>query len=219
MIEARRHHQPPTVDRPATRPFVFIADDDLSIRESLESLIRSAGWQVQSFGSAGELLAHPQPSVPRCLLLDMELPDASGLDVQTTLAGGGAPMPIVFMTGHADIAMTVRAMKAGALEFLTKPFRTDVLLHAIEHALEISEARLRREAEIETLRRRHAWLTRREAEVMKFVVAGRLNKQIAAELDISEITVKAHRGKMMRKMMARSVPELVRMAARLGLDE
>jgi FixJ family two-component response regulator len=220
MIEARTPIRPAsTAERPDRNPLVLVVDDDISVRESLESLIHAAGWHARSFGSARELLAHPRPDTPSCLLLDVELPDANGLDLQRTLASEDAHTPILFMTAHADVAMTVRAMKAGALEFLTKPLHTDALLQAIEQALHVSDMRLRRKAEIEVLRKRHGSLTPREATVMKHVIAGRLNKQIAGDLGISEITVKAHRGQVMRKMLARSVPELVRMAAKLGLGE
>jgi len=209
--------QPREAFRADSVPCVFIVDDDISVRESLELLINSAGWQALPFACAAEFLACPKVSAPSCLLLDVALPDVNGLDLQDRFAPDGAATPIVFITGSVDIPMTVRAMKAGAMEFLTKPLREDELLPAIERALEVSGAQLRRDAEMAALRNRHASLTRREAEVMSLVVAGRLNKQVAAELGISEITVKAHRGKLMRKMTARTLPDLVKMAGRLGI--
>ena len=198
------------------KPMVFIVDDDVSFRGFLKSLIESAGWKSESFASAHEFLSRPRALVPSCLLLDVGLPDINGLDVQQRLAGRN-DMPIIFITGHADVAVTVRAMKAGAAEFLTKPCKCDVLLEAVALAVEQSTAALGQEAEMQALRGRYAALSRREREVMGLVVAGRLNKQVGSELGISEITVKAHRGKMMRKMNARSLPDLVTMAARLGV--
>ena len=201
---------------PAAKPVVFIVDDDVSFREFLKSLIESAGWHSETFGSAGEFLARPRALVPSCLVLDVGLPDINGLDVQQRLADRN-DMPIIFITGQVDVAMTVRAMKAGATEFLTKPVKNDVLLKAIGYAVEQSMAALDQEAEMQALRARYAALSRREREVMALVVAGRLNKQVGGELGISEITVKAHRGKMMRKMDARCLPNLVNMAAKLAL--
>ena len=198
------------------KPMVFIVDDDVSFRGFLKSLIESAGWNSESFASAHEFLSRPRALVPSCLLLDVGLPDINGLDVQQRLADRN-DMPIIFITGHADVAVTVRAMKAGAAEFLTKPCKCDVLLEAVALAVEQSTAALGQEAEMQALRGRYAALSRREREVMGLVVAGRLNKQVGSELGISEITVKAHRGKMMRKMNARSLPDLVTMAARLGV--
>jgi len=195
---------------------VFVVDDDVSFGGFLKRLIESAGWQSETFASAREFLSHPQALVPSCVVLDVGLPDINGLDVQQRLADR-SDMPIIFITGQADVAMTVRAMKAGAAEFLTKPFRNDVLLEAIGHAVVRSKAALDREAEMQALRERYASLSRREREVMALVVAGRLNKLVGGELGISEITVKAHRGKMMRKMNARCLPELVHMAAKLGV--
>jgi len=197
-------------------PIVFVVDDDASVRESLELLIDSAGWHAQTFACAMEFLASPRSSSPSCLVLDVSLPDFNGLDVQERIAADRVDTPIIFITGYGDVPMTVRAMKAGAIEFLTKPFRNDVLLDAIAKALERSRTILSDEAEMRVLRERQASLSHRECEVMALVVAGRLNKQVADELRISEITVKAHRGKVMRKMMARSLPHLVNMAARLG---
>jgi FixJ family two-component response regulator len=198
----------------APKPIVFVVDDDVSFREFLKRLIESAGWQPETFASAREFLSRPRALVPSCVVLDVGLPDINGLDVQQRLADRN-DMPIIFITGYADVAMTVRAMKAGAAEFLTKPFRSDVMLEAIGHAVKRSRAALDQEAEMQVLRGRYASLSGREREVMALVVAGRLNKQVGGELGISEITVKAHRGKMMRKMNARSLPELVNMAAKL----
>jgi len=195
---------------------VFVVDDDVSFGGFLKRLIEAAGWQSETFASAREFLSHPQALVPSCVVLDVGLPDINGLDVQQRLADR-SDMPIIFITGQTDVAMTVRAMKAGAAEFLTKPFGNDVLLEAIRHAIERSTAALGQEAEMQALRGRYASLSGREREVMALVAAGRLNKLVGSELGISEITVKAHRGKMMRKMNARSLPELVHMAAKLGV--
>jgi FixJ family two-component response regulator len=202
---------------PHATPVVFVVDDDASVRESLELLIRCAGWQPEIFASAQEFLARTRVGIPSCLVLDVTLPDLNGLDVQRRIAGDRTDMPIIFITGDGDVAMAVQAMKAGAVEFLQKPFGDDVLLNAIRDAIERSYAALDQEAEIAALRDCYASLSRREREVMTLVVSGRLNKQVAAELGISEITVKAHRGNLMRKMKAGSLPDLVRMAARLGL--
>ncbi|TIM05619.1 response regulator [Mesorhizobium sp.] len=196
---------------------VFVVDDDVSVRESLELLIRSAGWQSETFESAREFLACPRPVVPNCLILDVNLPDLNGLDLQQSVSVERTDMPIIFVTGYGDVPMTVKAMKAGAAEFLTKPFSDEVLLTAIEQALERSRSSLALNFEIHELRDRHASLSRREQEVMALVVSGLLNKQVGFELGISEITVKAHRGQVMRKMKARSLPDLVNMAARLGI--
>ena len=202
---------------PDATPVVFVVDDDVSVRESLELLIRCAGWQPETFASSQEFLARPRISVPSCLVLDVSLPGLNGLDLQGRVAVERPDMPIIFITGYGDVPMTVRAMKAGAVEFLTKPFNHDVLLSAIRQAIERSRAALDREAEIRAIRECYASLTRRERQVMDLVVSGRLNKQVGGELGISEITVKAHRGKVMQKMMADSLPELVKMAARLRL--
>ncbi|WP_339464307.1 MULTISPECIES: response regulator transcription factor [unclassified Pseudomonas] len=194
-------------------PVVFVVDDDVSVRESLELLIRFAGWQPRLFESAQDFLNAPRPLVPSCLVLDINLPDLNGLDLQTTIAGDRRKIPIIFITGYGDIPLTVRALKAGAVEFLTKPFSDDVLLKAMADALEISQATLEGEKNLRTLLEAYQTLTPREQEIMASVVSGRLNKIIAADLNISEITVKAHRGKVMRKMKARSLAELVKMAA------
>jgi FixJ family two-component response regulator len=196
---------------------VFVVDDDVSVRESLELLIRSAGWQPKTFESAQEFLSCPRALVPNCLILDVNLPDLSGLDLQRFVSVDRTDMPIIFVTGYGDVPMTVKAMKAGAVEFLTKPFSDEVLLAAIEQALERSGNLLALDSEIHVLRDRYASLSRREHEVMALVVSGLLNKQVGFELGISEITVKAHRGQVMRKMKARSLPDLVNMAAKLGI--
>ena len=201
---------------PYATAIVFVVDDDVSVRESLELLISCAGWQPETFASAQEFLVRPRIPVPSCLVLDVSLPGLNGLDLQKRVAER-TDMPIIFITGHGDVPMTVQAMKAGAVEFLTKPFSDDVLLEAIRHAIARSHAALGREAEIQALRARYASLTSREREVMTLVVAGRLNKQVGGELGISEITVKAHRGKVMQKMNANSLPHLVKMAAKLRL--
>jgi FixJ family two-component response regulator len=201
---------------PDVTSIVFVVDDDVSVRESLELLIRSAGWQPELFASARDFLSHPRPTVPCCLVLDVTLPGLNGLELQQQLADR-TEMPIIFITGHGDVPTTVRAMKAGAVEFLTKPFKDDVLLIAIRGAIERSRAALRLAAEMRTLTTCYESLTPRERDVMALVVAGLLNKQVGGELGISEITVKAHRGQVMRKMKADSLPELVTMAARLGL--
>jgi FixJ family two-component response regulator len=197
-------------------PTVFVVDDDISVRESLELLIMSGGWKAETFGSAQAFLSRPRATVPCCLLLDVTLPGLNGLDLQQQLVER-TEMPIIFITGYGDVPTSVRAMKAGAVEFLTKPLKDDVLLEAIRHALERSRVALRQESELQVLRSCYASLTPREREVMALVVSGLLNKQVGGELDISEITVKAHRGQVMRKMHAASLPELVTMAARLGL--
>lgn len=198
-------------------PIVFVVDDDISVRESLELLIASAGWRPETFASAPDFLARPRVSVPSCLVLDVTLPGLNGLELQQQLADR-TEMPIIFITGYGDVPMSVRAMKAGAVEFLTKPFNDDVLVQAIGNAIERSRTALRLDAERRALRTCYESLTPREREVMTLVVAGLLNKQVGGELGISEITVKAHRGQVMRKMKAGSLPDLVTMAARLGLE-
>ncbi len=201
----------------ASKATVFIVDDDISVRESLELLIANCGWQPEVFASAHEFLAHPRQAGPSCLILDMTLPDLHGLELQKRISGERLDMPIIVITGHGDIPMTVQAMKAGAIEFLTKPFGPDVLLRAIESALGRSRAAISEQADLQALRDRHRALSVREQEVLALVVRGMLNKQVGGELGISEITVKAHRGRMMRKMKARSLAELINMAARLRL--
>jgi FixJ family two-component response regulator len=196
-------------------PIVFVVDDDISVRESLELLIQSAGWRAETFASAQEFLSRPRVLDPSCLVLDVSLPGLNGLELQKRVAGERTDMPIIFITGHGDVPMTVEAMKAGAVEFLTKPFSDDVLLTAIRRALERSRVALADEAEMQVLRDRHAALTPREREVMALVVSGLLNKQVGGELGISEITVKAHRGQVMQKMKANSLADLVKMSAKL----
>jgi len=198
-------------------PVVFVVDDDFSVREALDSLIRQAGWRPELFASAQDFLAHPRVLVPSCLVLDVTLPGLNGLELQSLIAGDRRDMPIIFITGHADVPMSVKAMKAGAVEFLTKPVPEEVLVGAIEGAIARSRVALDREAELQSLRRRHSHLTPREREVMAMVVRGLLNKQVAGELGMVEMTVKAHRGQVMRKMNAASFADLVNMAAKLGL--
>lgn len=200
---------------PAPLPIVFVVDDDISVRESLELLIESNGLRPETFESAQEFLARPRVKVPSCLVLDVSLPGLNGLELQKRVAAERTDMPIIFITGHGDVPKTVQAMKAGAIEFLTKPFSDEVLLSAIRQALERSRVLLGEEAELQTLRDRFASLTPREREVMALVVSGLLNKQVGGELGISEITVKAHRGQVMQKMKADSLADLVKMAGRL----
>jgi len=195
-------------------PVVFVVDAEASVRDLLELLIQRAGWQPEVFACAQGFLSRPRVLTPSCLILDVTLPDLNGLDLQKLVADR-IEMPVIFITAHADVSTAVRAMKAGAVEFLTKPFNDDVLLTAIRSALERSRVALSREAEIRVLRDHYASLSQRERQVMALVVAGLLNKQVAGELGISEITVKAHRGKVMQKMKADSIADLVRMAARL----
>ncbi len=215
MVPSRR--APGSIGVPAvpqTPSIVFVVDDDVSVRESLELLIKDAGWQADLFASAQEFLSRPPPTVPRCLVLDVTLPGLDGLALQKRLTDRH-DMPIIFITGHGNVPMSVQAMKAGAVEFLTKPLRDDVLVKAIHDALERSRAALQLDLEMSALKGCFESLTPREREVMAWVVSGLLNKQVAGELGISEITVKAHRGKVMRKMKADSLPHLVTMAARL----
>jgi FixJ family two-component response regulator len=196
-------------------PVVFVVDDDISVRESLEALVHCVGWQVETFSSAREFLARPHAGGPSCLVLDIGLPDLNGLDLQERIAIDRIGMPIIFITGHGDVPMTVRAMKAGAVEFFLKPWGDESLLSALGNALARSEVLVRQEAALASLRRRYASLSGRERQVMTLVTSGMLNKQVGGELGISEITVKAHRGKTMQKMGAGSLAELVTMGARL----
>ena len=198
-------------------PIVFVVDDDISVRESLELLIRNAGWQPELFETAQDFLSRQRVAVPNCLVLDVTLPGLNGIDLQKQVARERTDMPIIFITGHGNIPMTVQAMKEGAVEFLTKPFGEEVLLNAIRLALERSRNALDQETQLQALRDRYASLSPREREVMALVVRGLLNKQVGFELGISEITVKAHRGQVMRKMYAGSFADLVNIAAKLGL--
>jgi FixJ family two-component response regulator len=214
----------PTVDyemsaspRPITTPIVFIVDDDVSVRESLELLVRSENWKPETFASAREFLNHPRKPVPSCLVLDLSLPGLNGLELQKRLAVEPINTPIIFISGHGDIPKSVQAMKAGALEFLTKPLDNDTLVGAIRKALERSRLALAQDAEMQELLSRYTSLTSREKQVMTLVVSGLLNKQVGGELGISEITVKAHRGQVMQKMKADSLATLVKLAAKLGV--
>ncbi|MFT0860263.1 response regulator transcription factor [Ancylobacter sp. G4_0304] len=208
----------PRRGEPAAEPVVIVVDDDIALREALSSLFRSIGLKVQLFGSAAELMAASLPDTPRCLVLDIRLPGVSGLDFQSQLARSGLNMPVIFMTGYGDIPMTVRAMKAGAVDFLTKPFRDQDILDAVSTAIE--QDRVRREADRAASGVQDAYqtLTPREKEVMALVTSGLMNKQVAAAVNLSEITVKIHRGHVMRKMGARSLADLVRMAELLGIE-
>ena len=201
-----------------TNAMVFVVDDDRSVREALGSLVRSVGLSVQTFKSAQEFLRHEPLNVPACLVLDVRLPGLSGLDLQQELAKASVQIPIIFITGHGNIPMSVRAMKAGAVEFLTKPFRDQDLLNAIQQSIERDRAARKERSQMADLRERYESLTAREREVMALVVRGLLNKQVAGELGISEITIKVHRGQVMQKMQAQSLAELVRMAGRLGIS-
>lgn len=215
MKSASQGKEPSATDpRSLATPTVYIVDDDISVRESLELLVRFAGWDPRAFASAEEFLSHPRVLAPSCLLLDVTLPDLSGLDLQKRIVDR-VHMPIIFITGHGDVPMSVQAMKAGAVEFLTKPLDDEVLLAAIAAAVERSHVALGQAIELAGLRELHASLTPREREIMGLVVLGLLNKQVGANLGISEITVKAHRGQVMRKMKADSLADLVTIAARL----
>ena len=219
-IGSTGHYLAPEAGRRAgigdAAPTVFVVDGDIAVRHSLARLIRTAGWEPEPFASAEEFLLHPRATVPCCVILDLKLPGLSGLELQRQLAGR-LDIPIIFMTGHSDVQMTVQAMKAGAVEFLTKPVNDTVVLHAIGAAIERSCAVLRRHSEVRMLREYYATLTPRERQVMALVVSGLLNKQVGGELGINEATVKAHRGQVMRKMKADSLPHLVKTAIRLGL--
>lgn len=211
-------HEPRFFPMASATPIVFVVDDDVSVRESLELLIRCEGWKSEIFASAQEFLARPRVTVPSCLVLDVSLPGFNGLELQKRVAADRTEMPIIFITGYGNVPMTVQAMKAGAVEFLTKPFNDEVLLKAIRQALERSRAALDHQIEIKALRDCYESLTLRERQVMALVVSGRLNKQVGGELGISEITVKAHRGRVMQKMKAESLADLVKIASRLSLD-
>ena len=215
LIGARGHSAPERM--PEQVPIVFVVDDDVSVRESLEALIRHEGWRPEIFETAQGFLASARPKNPSCLILDVHLPDLNGLDLQQRIAGERAETPIIFLTGFGDIPMSVKAMRAGAAEFLTKPFDTDALLAAIRSAIARSESALAAERDKQALEDSYLSLSAREREVMALVVKGLLNKQVGGELGISEITVKAHRGRVMQKMRAKSFADLVNMAARLGI--
>jgi FixJ family two-component response regulator len=219
MKKASPEVEPPRIEEARDTPLVFVVDDDVSVRESLEHLIRSAGLAVEAFASAREFLDRPRVHRPSCLLLDVTLPDFSGFDVQKLISAERTDLPIIFITGHGDVPMSVRAMKAGAAEFLTKPLDGDIVLDAIHDALAQSRAALGGQAEMRTLRSYYSSLSEREREVLALVVSGLLNKQVGSELGISEITVKAHRGRVMRKMHADSFADLVHIAARLGIEQ
>jgi FixJ family two-component response regulator len=204
---------------PADGPVVYIVDDDISVREALEALIQEAGWRPLVFASALQFLSQPRSPSPSCLILDLTLPDLNGLELQQKIAADRPEMPIIFITGHGDVPTTVRAMKAGAVEFLTKPFADEDLLSAVRGALDRSAAALHKAEEWQILHTRYASLSRREREVLRLVVSGLMNKQVAGQLGVSEITVKAHRGRVMRKMKADTFADLVNIATKLGLRD
>ena len=208
-------HKVGSLPMATTKPIVFVVDDDVWIRESLQTLLEDEGWQPETFATAQEFLDRPRAFTPSCLVLDVSLPGLDGLELQKRIAAERTDIPIIFITGHGDIPMSVGAMKAGAVEFLTKPFSDEVLLTAIRHALERSRLALTQQATMQELRDRYASLTPRERDVMRLVVSGLLNKQVADELGISESTVKAHRGQVMQKMKANSLADLVKMTAKL----
>jgi FixJ family two-component response regulator len=209
----------PSAPANAEDPIVFVVDDDVSVRDALSNLFRSVGLRTAAFGSAHEFLQHKLPDVPSCLILDIRLPRLSGLDFQAELAKADIHIPIIFMTGHGDIPMTVRAMKAGAVDFLTKPFRDQDMLDAVTTAIERDRTRRNEAGALANLRAAFATLTPRERQIMSLVTAGLMNKQVAAEIGVAEITVKIHRGHIMRKMAAKSLPDLVRMAQILGIKQ
>jgi FixJ family two-component response regulator len=217
LISKDRDYAPATVEAKRV-PIVFVVHDDVSVRDSLDLLIEAEGWRPEIYASAREFLARPRPAVPSCLILDVTLPDVSGLDLQRRVAADRPDMPVIFITGHGDIPTSVRAMKAGAIEFLTKPFVEEAVLDAIRHALGRSQSVLEHNAKLKAVRDSYASLTPREREVMLLVASGLLNKQVGGKLGISEITVKAHRAQVMRKMKADSLPALVKMVARLDLE-
>ena len=217
MIGASTNISPSGTPLAHPEGIVFVVDDDVSVRESVDLLVRSAGWDVVTFATAAEFLSRVKVDAPSCLVLDVELPDMSGIELHQRMARSGEGMPTVFVTGHGDIKMTVRAMKAGAVEFLTKPLVGEDLLEAVDQAIVRSQSALVRDAHLRTLRARYDTLTPRERQVMGLVVSGLLNKQVAGELGLSEITVKAHRGQVMRKMRVDSLADLVRVAAALDV--